>query len=161
MGSRKRQVLVSLLFVDQNELTEFHVELTEFAEKHSEFSSPNSRNSIPPVPYEWPHIARDCDTIAAIPHIARCSFREVSSSPKWCDTPPLVLSSTHCQAHLCDTPFCNISRDNCATPHKKTRTKEFCDTIATGIARYEKYRCWASKLLGQTKKTAAWIRPVL
>ena len=22
---------------------------------------------------------------------------------------------------------------------------EFCDTIATGIARYEKYRCWASK----------------
>ena len=21
-------------------------------------------------------------------------------------------------AHLCDTPFCNFSRDNCATPHK-------------------------------------------
>ena len=29
---------------------------------------------------------------------------------------PLVLSFT--QAHLCDTPFCNISRDNCAIPHK-------------------------------------------
>ena len=27
----------------------------------------------------------------------------------------------------------------------KTSTKEFCDTIATSIARYEKYRCWASK----------------
>ena len=27
----------------------------------------------------------------------------------------------------------------------KTSTKEFCDTIATRIARYEKYRCWASK----------------
>ena len=28
----------------------------------------------------------------------------------------------------------------------KTSTKEFCATIATNIARYEKYRCWASKL---------------
>ena len=27
----------------------------------------------------------------------------------------------------------------------KTSTKYFCDTIATSIARYEKYRCWASK----------------
>ena len=26
-------------------------------------------------------------------------------------------------------------------------TKEFCDTIATSIARYENYRCWASKVL--------------
>ena len=30
--------------------------------------------------------------------------------------PPLVLSFT--QAHLCDTPFCKISHDNCAVPHK-------------------------------------------
>ena len=36
---------------------------------------------------------------------------------------PLVLSST--QAHLCDTPFCNISRDNCAIPHKKQARKSF------------------------------------
>ena len=27
----------------------------------------------------------------------------------------------------------------------QTRTKVFCDTITTSIARYEKYRCWASK----------------
>ena len=27
----------------------------------------------------------------------------------------------------------------------KTSAKEFCDTIATNIAQYEKYRCWASK----------------
>ena len=57
--------------------------------------------------------------------------------------PPLVLSFT--KAYLCDTPFCNLSRDNCAIPIK-TSTKEFCDTIATSIAHYEKYRCWASKL---------------
>ena len=36
-----------------------------------------------------------------------------------------------------------------ATPHItaqiKTSTKSLCDTIATRIARYGKYRCWASK----------------
>ena len=31
--------------------------------------------------------------------------------------PFLALSLT--QAHLCDTPFCNVSRDNCSIPHKK------------------------------------------
>ena len=30
-----------------------------------------------------------------------------------------MLSFT--QAELCDTPFCKISRDNCAIPHKKAR----------------------------------------
>ena len=29
----------------------------------------------------------------------------------------------------------------------KSSTKTFCDTIATSIARYEKYRCWASKAI--------------
>ena len=27
----------------------------------------------------------------------------------------------------------------------KTSTKTCCDTVATSVARYEKYRCWASK----------------
>ena len=27
----------------------------------------------------------------------------------------------------------------------KTSTKYICDTIAASVARYEKYRCWASK----------------
>ena len=31
------------------------------------------------------------------------------------------------------------------TPHEKTSTEEFCDIIATAIARCEKYCCWASK----------------
>ena len=53
-------------------------------------------------------------------------------------------------------------RHTCAIPHFatcraivvrypiKTSKKEFCDTIITiaSIARYEKYRCWASKLSG-------------
>ena len=57
--------------------------------------------------------------------------------------PPLALSFR--QAHLCDTPFCNIYRAIIVRYPKKTSTKEFCDTIAASIARYEKYRSWASK----------------
>ena len=68
-----------------------------------------------------------------IPHIAGSFFRDL----------PLVLSLT--QAHLCDTLFCNISRDNCAISRRDTSTQEFCDTIATSFARYEEYRYWASK----------------
>ena len=37
-------------------------------------------------------------------------------SPKMVRYPALVLSFS--QAHLCDTPFCNLSRDNCAIPHE-------------------------------------------
>ena len=63
-----------------------------------------------------PLIARYCDTIAAIPHIARSHFEGGSHSPKMVRCPPLVLSFT--QAHLYDAPFCNTSRHNCAIPHK-------------------------------------------
>ena len=48
--------------------------------------------------------------------------------------PPSYLVS---QPHLFDKPSCNVSRD-------KNKHKEFCDTIAGSIVRYEKYR-WASK----------------
>ena len=44
-------------------------------------------------------------------------------SPKMVRYPPLVLSFT--EAHLCDTPFCNVSRENCAIPHKKQARKSF------------------------------------
>ena len=33
--------------------------------------------------------------------------------------------------------------------HIKTSAKDFCDTIATSIARYEEYRCWASKQVSE------------
>ena len=51
--------------------------------------------------------------------------------------PRLALGFT--QAHLYDTPFCYISRDNCAI---QKNMKESFGIIATSIARYEKYRCW-------------------
>ena len=50
--------------------------------------------------------------------------------------PPLVLSFT--QAHLCDIPFCNVSQDHCATPHKNKHER---------VLRY--YRCWASSAIGE------------
>ena len=55
-------------------------------------------------------IARYCDTIAAIPHIARYLLREVSSQSQNDAILPLALSFT--QPHRCHTPCCNISRDN-------------------------------------------------
>ena len=57
---------------------------------------------------------------------------------------PWYLSFTQAHDDLCDTPFCYISRDNCAIPNKN-KHENVCDTIATSIAQYEKYRCWASK----------------
>ena len=41
----------------------------------------------------------------------------------------------------------------------KTSTKEFCDTIAASIARYEKYRCWASKKRAQRLSFWVWTPP--
>ena len=53
-----------------------------------------------------------------IPHIERYFFREVSTPPKWCDTPPLALSFT--QAHPCDTPFGNKKNNR---PNRQTLSK--------------------------------------
>ena len=47
-----------------------------------------------------PHIGRYCDTIAAIPHIARFFLREVRGSPQ-CDTPPGNLIA---HRHICTIP---------------------------------------------------------
>ena len=85
------------------------------------------------------HIARNCNTIAAIPHIARSFFRTVSSSPKWCDT---ALVS---HRHICAIPHFATDRPISVRYPTKTSSREFCDTIATSISRYEKYRCWSSK----------------
>ena len=79
-----------------------------------------------------------CDTpYGAIPFSGRLAPPQMVRHPPWY----LVR-----QAHLCDTPFCYIWRHTCAIPIK-TNTKDFCDTIATSIARHEKYRCQASKCI--------------
>ena len=50
-------------------------------------------------------------------------------SPKMVRYPPLALSFT--QAHLCDTPFCNVSRDSCSIPHKNKHER---------VLRYYRYK---------------------
>ena len=55
--------------------------------------------------------------------------------------PPWYLVS---HRHICAIPHFATYRAIIVRYPIKTSTKEFCDTIATSIARYEKYRCWAS-----------------
>ena len=50
-------------------------------------------------------------------------FKGGEHSPKMVRYPPLVLNFT--QTHPCDTPFCNVSRDNCAIPHKNKHENSF------------------------------------
>ena len=70
-----------------------------------------------------------CDT----PHCATLCKRRYHS-PKIVRHPPWYLVFT--QAHLCDAPFATYRAIVVRYPIK-TSTKEFCDTIATNIARYE------------------------
>ena len=91
-----------------------------------QFTSPNWRFTVVPFHLERENTCLDnalsgpvsqdiaivyrCDT-----PISRDAFSgRLTAPPKWCDTLILVLSFT--QAHLCDTPFCNISHDNCTIP---------------------------------------------
>ena len=69
-------------------------------------------------------------------------FREVSSSPKWCDTPPWYLVS---HRHICAIPHFATYCAVIVRYPTKTSTKELCDTIAASTPRYEKHRYWASK----------------
>ena len=76
-------------------------------------------------------------------NISRDTFLgEVSSPPKWCDTPHWYLVS---HRHICVIPHFATYRAIIVRYPIKTSTRKFCDTIATSIVRYERYRCWASK----------------
>ena len=56
--------------------------------------------------------------------------------------------------HICAIPHFATYRAIVVRYPIKTSTKMFCDTIATRIARYEKYRCWASKYRNRRRKKA-------
>ena len=90
---------------------------------------------------QWPHIARYCDSIAAIPPIARYFLSHPGKPPTKCDTLPWCLLL---HRHISAIPHFATYRAILVRYPRKTSTKEFCDTIAESIARYEKYRCWAS-----------------
>ena len=69
-------------------------------------------------------------------------FKGVEHSPKMMRYPPWYLISDR---HICAIPHFATYRAKIARYPIKTSTKDVCDTITTSIARYEKYRCWASK----------------
>ena len=67
-------------------------------------------------------------------------FKGGQHSPQMVRYPSLALSFT--QAHLCDAPFCNVSRDNCAIPHENKHE---------WVLRYYRYKyraIWKVSLLG-------------
>ena len=77
--------------------------------------------------------------------VSRDTFEGSQHSPKMVRyPPPLVLSFS--QAHLCDTPFCYVSRDMCAIPTLKQGRKSVAILSQQKFVRYEKYRCWVSML---------------
>ena len=83
------------------------------------------------APIFWSHLKSlvvPCRAIIAILSlrypISRDTFQGRVALPQNGAIPPLAITFT--QAHLCDTPFCNVSRDTCVIPHE-----EFCDIIAT------------------------------
>ena len=84
---------------------------------------------------------RYCDTIPAIPYIARCHFREVSAPPKW-DTQRLVLSFT--QGASVQHPIFATYSAIIVRYTIKINTKLFCDAIdmksivAGPLSRYSK-----------------------
>ena len=90
-------------------------------------------------------IARDIAILSLRYPISRDTLLgEVSTAPKWCDTPPPPWHLVS-HRHICAIPHLATYRAIIVRYPTKTSTKEFCDTIAASIARYEKYRCWASK----------------
>ena len=92
--------------------------------EHQQCPGPESQDSQHKV-LSGP-ISRDIAILLLRYPISRDSFSGRLALPQnGVRYPPLVLSFTH--AHLCDSPFCSVSRDNCAIPHKNTSTKEFCD----------------------------------
>ena len=61
-------------------------------------------------------ISRDVAILSLwYPNTARCFSREAKHSPELVQYPPWYLVS---HRHICHIPFCDVSRDNCAIPHK-------------------------------------------
>ena len=62
-------------------------------------------------------ISRDTAILSLRYPFSRDTFSgRLAASHNGAIPPPLVLSST--EAHLCDTPLCSVSRENCAIPHQ-------------------------------------------
>ena len=87
-------------------------------------------------------ISRDTAILSLRYPISRDTFLDRLALPQnGAIPPPWYLVS---DKHICAIPHFATYRAIIVRYPIKTSTKEFCDTIARSIARYEKYRCWAS-----------------
>ena len=95
------------------------------------FSEFSRERPFRPLWTYWPHIARYlryylCDT-----HIARYFLREAITLPQNGVIPPLGFT----QAHLCDTPFCNVSCNTCAILHKEKQAQKSFARLSSQVSR--------------------------
>ena len=89
-------------------------------------------------------ISRDTAILSLRYPISRDTFSGRLASPQNGAIPPPWYLVSH--RHICAIPHFATYRAIIVRYPTKTSAKEFCDTIAASIARYEKYRYWGSKL---------------
>ena len=72
-------------------------------------------------------ISRDIAILSLRYPISRDAFSGKLALPQEDAIPPPPTSYLVLHRHIsvCNTPFCNISRDNCAVPHENTSTTSF------------------------------------
>ena len=112
--------------------------------KHATRISTEQRNSLnmPRSRLSGP-ISRGIAILSVRYPISRDTFQGRLALPQnGAIRPPWYLVS---EGHICAIPHFATYRAIIVRYPIKTSTKCFCDTIATSIVRYEKYRCWASK----------------
>ena len=91
-------------------------------------------------------ISRDIAILSLRYPISRDTFSGRLALPQIGAIPPPVYLVSH--RHICAIPHFETYRViivRKSPPPPKTNTKQFRDTIAANIARYEEYRYWASK----------------
>ena len=91
-------------------------------------------------------ISRDIAILSLRYPIPRDTFEERLAIPQNVAIPPPWYLVSH--RHICAIPRIATYRAIIVRYSIKASTKEFCDTFA---ARYEKYRCWASKKTGRCR----------
>ena len=94
-------------------------------------------------------ISRDIAILSLRYHILRDTFSGRFAAPQNGAIPPPWYLVSH--RHICAIPHFATYLAIIVRYPIKISMKEFCDAVATSIAQYEEYRCWASKLLANTE----------
>ena len=88
-------------------------------------------------------ISRDIAIVSLRYPLSRDTFSAIPANHQQGAIPP-PFGALFLHRHISAIPHFATYRAIFVRYPRKISTKEFCDTIAESIARYEKYRCWAS-----------------